>query len=75
MSHLIIQFRKAIDLSAAAKFDEGDVRAVSAALEFIVTTSAKHTISADTLSNELQQLGLPKGKYLNVKTYFVIIVC
>ncbi len=32
-----------------------------AALNFILSSAAKYSVGGDTLSNELQQLGLPKG--------------
>lgn len=38
-----------------------DVKAAIAALIFILSNAAKHDCDAETLSNELQQLGLPKG--------------
>jgi hypothetical protein len=48
-------------LTSNAKFDDGDVRAVTAAIEFIATTAAKYNTDGETVSNELQQLGLPRG--------------
>ncbi|KAL6043023.1 COMM domain-containing protein 4 [Balamuthia mandrillaris] len=39
---------------------DSDVKAVIAALNFIVTNGAKYDVEANTLNNELQQLGLPK---------------
>ncbi|KAG1678120.1 COMM domain-containing protein 4 [Nymphon striatum] len=38
----------------------GDVKACIAALSFILSSAAKYNIEDETLSNELQQLGLPK---------------
>ena len=40
----------------------GDVKASIAALTFILSSAAKYHCDGETLSNELQQLGLPKGK-------------
>lgn len=57
------------ELASAAKFDEGDVRAVTAALYFILTSAAKFDTSASSLSSELQQLGLPKGE--NPETFIL----
>ena len=41
--------------------EEGDVKATLAALHFILASAAKYNLDGDSLSNELQQLGLPKG--------------
>jgi hypothetical protein len=48
-------------LTSDAKFDIEDVKACVSALNFIFSSSSKHNIDSETLSNELQQLGLPKG--------------
>jgi hypothetical protein len=48
-------------LTSDAKFDIEDVKACASALNFIFSSSSKHNIDSETLSNELQQLGLPKG--------------
>ena len=48
-------------LTADAKYEDSDVKAAIAALTFIFSSAAKHTVSGETLDNELQQLGLPKG--------------
>jgi len=50
-----------------ANWDESDIKASIAALSFILTNSAKFNVESDTLANELQQLGLPKGAPL--RTY------
>lgn len=39
----------------------GDVKASIAALTFILSSAAKYNCDGETVSNELQQLGLPKG--------------
>lgn len=41
--------------------DEGDVKAVVSVLNFILNNAVKYAISDDALTNELTQLGLPKG--------------
>lgn len=41
----------------------GDIKASIAALSFILTSAAKYNVDPETLSNELQQLGLPKGLF------------
>ena len=38
-----------------------DVKAVVAAVHFIVNNAAKYDVPPETLETELQQLGLPKG--------------
>ncbi|XP_026502618.2 COMM domain-containing protein 4-like, partial [Terrapene carolina triunguis] len=43
-----------------AKFESGDVKATIAVLSFILSSAAKHSVDSDSLSSELQQLGLPK---------------
>lgn len=55
------QMQKLESVTASAKFDEGDVRAVTAGIEFIVRSGAKNNTNAEVLSDELQQLGLPRG--------------
>jgi len=40
--------------------DPSEVKACIAALSFILNNGAKYNVDADTLTNELQQLGLPK---------------
>ena len=48
-------------LTSDAKFEESDIKASIAALQFILCSAAKHMVDGDSLDNELQQLGLPKG--------------
>ncbi len=43
--------------------EESDVKAAIAALTFILSSAAKHSVDGSSLDNELQQLGLPKGWY------------
>uniref|UniRef100_A0A8C0IZ58 COMM domain-containing protein n=1 Tax=Chelonoidis abingdonii TaxID=106734 RepID=A0A8C0IZ58_CHEAB len=40
--------------------ESGDVKATIAVLSFILSSAAKHSVDSDSLSNELQQLGLRK---------------
>lgn len=37
------------------------MKATIAVLSFILSSAAKHSVDSDSLSSELQQLGLPKG--------------
>lgn len=55
-----IDYEKVYKLTADAKFETGDVKASIAALNFILSSAAKYNVDGDSLSNELQQLGLPK---------------
>lgn len=54
-------------LSSFVSFaDLGDVKASIAVISLIVSNAAKFDVSGDVLSNELQQLGLPKGDHSNI---------
>ncbi|KAL5007602.1 hypothetical protein ScPMuIL_016408 [Solemya velum] len=55
-----IDYDKVYKLTADAKFETGDVKASIAALTFILSSAAKYSVGGESLSNELQQLGLPK---------------
>lgn len=55
-----IDYDKVAKLTADAKFELGDTKSAIAALYFIVSSSIKYNVDPDSLSNELQQLGLPK---------------
>ena len=51
-------------LTSDAKFETSDIKASVAAIAFILSSAAKHSVDGSSLDNELQQLGLPKGKLL-----------
>ncbi|XP_001200580.3 COMM domain-containing protein 4 [Strongylocentrotus purpuratus] len=55
-----IDFEKVYKLTADAKYESSDVKASIAALSFILSSAAKYNVDGESLSNELQQLGLPK---------------
>lgn len=55
-----MDFERVKKLTADAKFESGEVKASVAALMFVLATSARHGVDAETLSSELQQLGLPR---------------
>jgi len=55
------QYGKVSKLTSDAKYEESDVKASLAALSFILSSAAKHSVDGESLDNELQQLGLPKG--------------
>lgn len=42
--------------------ESGDIKASVAVLSFILSSAAKHNVDSESLSSELQQLGLPKGE-------------
>ncbi|KAB1257195.1 COMM domain-containing protein 4 [Camelus dromedarius] len=55
-----IDYEKILKLTADARFEAGDVKATVAVLSFILSSAAKHSVDGESLSSELQQLGLPK---------------
>uniref|UniRef100_H3BB29 COMM domain containing 4 n=1 Tax=Latimeria chalumnae TaxID=7897 RepID=H3BB29_LATCH len=64
------QFQKVAKLTSDAKFETGDVKASVAVLSFILSSAAKHSVDSESLSSELQQLGLPKEHTTGLcKTY------
>jgi len=55
-----IDYSKVQQLTADAKFDIADIKASIAVLNFILTCATKHGVDDESLSCEIQQLGLPK---------------
>ncbi|XP_062512119.1 COMM domain-containing protein 4-like [Corticium candelabrum] len=55
-----MDYTKVFKITADAKFEMSDVKAAVAALMFIVSSAAKYNVDSESLSSELQQLGLPK---------------
>ncbi|XP_052453512.1 COMM domain-containing protein 4 isoform X2 [Carassius gibelio] len=55
-----IDYDKVAKLTSDAKFESGDIKAGIAVLSFILSSAAKHDVDSESLSSELQQLGLPK---------------
>ncbi|KAM4746935.1 COMM domain-containing protein 4 [Rhinophrynus dorsalis] len=55
-----IDYEKILKLTSDARFESGDIKATVAVLCFILSSAAKHNVSSDNLSSELQQLGLPR---------------
>lgn len=43
-------------------------------LSFILSSAAKHDVDSESLSSELQQLGLPKGKDLCLINFVKVIL-
>uniref|UniRef100_UPI00358E9939 COMM domain-containing protein 4-like isoform X1 n=1 Tax=Myxine glutinosa TaxID=7769 RepID=UPI00358E9939 len=61
-----LDYEKVGKLTSDAKFEAGDVKATIAVLEFIISSAAKYSVDGQSLSSELQQLGLPKGSRLTL---------
>eukprot|EP01116_Phalansterium_solitarium_P014410 TRINITY_DN32062_c0_g1_i1.p1 TRINITY_DN32062_c0_g1~~TRINITY_DN32062_c0_g1_i1.p1 ORF type:complete len:201 (-),score=51.63 TRINITY_DN32062_c0_g1_i1:47-649(-) len=55
-----VEYDKVIKLFKDANLENSDVKAAMAALRFILSNGAKYNVDEATLSNELQQIGLPK---------------
>ncbi|XP_064387545.1 latrophilin-like protein 1 isoform X4 [Halichondria panicea] len=55
-----IDYEKVTKLTSDAKFEDGDIKSSLAALTFVLSSAAKHSVDGQSLDNELQQLGLPK---------------
>ncbi|NWW62456.1 COMD4 protein, partial [Ifrita kowaldi] len=58
-----IEYDKILKLTSDAKLESGDVKATIAVLGFILSSAAKHNVDSESLSSELQQLGLPKAEH------------
>ncbi|NXW68104.1 COMD4 protein, partial [Hirundo rustica] len=57
---------EAIEVSSSLSLpsaESGDVKATIAVLSFILSSAAKHNVDSESLSSELQQLGLPKAEH------------
>lgn len=55
-----INYDKIHKFTTDAKYTPGDVKAAVSATDYIFCNAAKFNVESETLSNELQQLGLPK---------------
>lgn len=53
-------------MTSDAKFETSDIKASVAAIAFILSSAAKHSVDGNSLDNEMQQLGLPKGKQVTL---------
>ncbi|XP_041877713.1 COMM domain-containing protein 4 isoform X1 [Corvus kubaryi] len=58
-----IEYDKILKLTSDAKLESGDMKATIAVLGFILSSAAKHNVDSESLSSELQQLGLPKAEH------------
>lgn len=54
--------------------ESGDIKASIAVLSFILSSAVKHDVDSESLSSELQQLGLPKGKDICFINLFKVIL-
>ena len=59
-------------LTSDAKFEESDIKASIAAISYILSSAAKYSVDGESLDNELQQLGLPKGRNVLIRARFVV---
>lgn len=59
-----LQNEKLDKLANDTKLELSDVKACVALVEFVLVNAAKYNVNGETLSSELQQLGLPKGNML-----------
>ncbi|XP_059496080.1 COMM domain-containing protein 4 [Stegostoma tigrinum] len=55
-----IDYEKVAKLTSDAKFETSDIKATIAVLNFVLSSAAKYSVDGESLSSELQQLGLPK---------------
>eukprot|EP01089_Gocevia_fonbrunei_P006056 TRINITY_DN16571_c0_g1_i1.p1 TRINITY_DN16571_c0_g1~~TRINITY_DN16571_c0_g1_i1.p1 ORF type:complete len:208 (-),score=35.31 TRINITY_DN16571_c0_g1_i1:5-628(-) len=55
-----LDYEKLFKHTATANLDASDVKATVAAISFIINNGAKYDVDAQVLTDELQQLGLPK---------------
>ncbi len=59
----VIQNERIEKFSTDTKLEINDIKACLALVEFILKSAVKYNVNSETLSSELQQLGLPKGVY------------
>jgi len=57
----VIQNERLEKFSSDTKLELNDIKACAALVEFILKSAVKYNVNSETLSSELQQLGLPKG--------------
>merc|ERR1712176_240232 len=64
-------FAKIKRLTEDTEFTTSDVKAILSALNFVLSNAVRNDVEADTLSNEIQQLGLPKESANAIKRAYV----
>ena len=52
----------------------GDIKASIAALAVILSSAARYNVDGETLSSEMQQLGLPKGNMISPHQRLVLLL-
>ena len=57
----VILNEKLEKFSNDTKLELNDIKACVALIEYILKSAGKYNVNTETLSSELQQLGLPKG--------------
>ena len=57
----VIPNEKLEKISNDTKLELNDIKACVALIEYILKSAGKYNVNSETLSSELQQLGLPKG--------------
>ena len=57
----VIQNERLEKFSNDTKLELNDIKACVALVEFVLKSAVKYNVNSETLSSELQQLGLPKG--------------
>ena len=55
--------------------DASDVKAMVAALTFIIRNAVKYNLEVDALVEELQQMGMPKGTVTPLKRWLRVLNC
>ncbi len=61
-----IDYEKVGKMVKDANFELTDLKAIVAALHFIVSSASKYAVAEDDLAAELQQLGLPKENSVSI---------
>lgn len=66
-----IDFGKIRRLTEDTEFTSSDVKAILSALDYILRNAVRNNVNDITLSNELQQLGLPKESANAIKRAYI----
>jgi len=64
-----MNMEKVMKIGSDAKLDAQDMKACVSAVVFVLSNSCKYKTDCETLSHELQQLGLPKEHSLSLCKY------
>ena len=66
-----MDFAKIRRLTEDTEFTTSDVKAILSALNFVLSNAVRNDVEPNTLSNEIQQLGLPKESANAIKRAYV----